>query len=572
MRHKSYLVLCAVALGCWLTACEGEQGPPGAEGPAGDNGAQGPIGPAGPTGAAGEDGDNGAQGPAGEDGDDGADGVACWDVNENGTCDAATEDIDGDGACSALDCRVDLAQAEYLGSADYCAPCHLDVYASFIQTGHPFKLSPVVDGEILAGVDPAAFGFGLCEADGSLCTGDDDCDGADTCGDWVSPVATNLADLEDDDLPYDLTFDDLTFIIGGFHWKARFMDENGQVVITGDGSAGTGEPTQYNIEPDTGLDPAFGDYDTGRAGLRKDYTCGPCHTTGYDPDGTHPLSGIVGDFAAPGIQCEACHGPGSIHVETQSPADILVDRSSQACGRCHSRGGVNGVAPGPEIIEASGGYIRHHEQYDEIWNTRHRSLACVSCHNPHESSFAGGVVAGCESCHWDRAFALRTTLPVLDDGINHPGFIPSGASHGAFDDDNDEYPSSWRAVECTECHMPNATRSARNIPDGNWADVSTHLFAITLFDPAPVDDGGDGITFIDDDAGAVQTPALTLEYACAGCHQPEDESEDPVDDSAPILAGCRVNNCHGDLAGDIPTLDDVADDLRAGAITIHPVD
>jgi hypothetical protein len=30
---------------------------------------------------------------------------SCWDVNNNGNCDVATEDVNGDGACTAHDCR-----------------------------------------------------------------------------------------------------------------------------------------------------------------------------------------------------------------------------------------------------------------------------------------------------------------------------------------------------------------------------------------------------------------------------------------------------------------------------------
>lgn len=41
----------------------------------------------------------GAPGPAG------ADGIACWDLNENGTCDAASEDASGNGTCEAIDCQ-----------------------------------------------------------------------------------------------------------------------------------------------------------------------------------------------------------------------------------------------------------------------------------------------------------------------------------------------------------------------------------------------------------------------------------------------------------------------------------
>ena len=54
----------------------------------------------------------------------------------------------------------------------------------------------------------------------------------------------------------------------------------------------------------------------------KPYDCGACHTTGWvadtdaDTDGTladnqDGLPGIHGTWAAPGIHCEACHGPGA---------------------------------------------------------------------------------------------------------------------------------------------------------------------------------------------------------------------------------------------------------------------
>jgi mono/diheme cytochrome c family protein len=61
-------------------------------------------------------------------------------------------------------------------------------------------------------------------------------------------------------------------------------------------------------------------------------------------------NGIV-DFDGDGtgdeinIGCEGCHGPGSIHVETRLPADIVnpalltADQADLVCGRCHNRGG-----------------------------------------------------------------------------------------------------------------------------------------------------------------------------------------------------------------------------------------
>jgi len=52
----------------------------------------------GPAGADGATGPTGPQGPAG------ADGIDCWDLNQNGVPDVATEDRNGDTVVDVLDC------------------------------------------------------------------------------------------------------------------------------------------------------------------------------------------------------------------------------------------------------------------------------------------------------------------------------------------------------------------------------------------------------------------------------------------------------------------------------------
>ncbi|UCD92153.1 MAG: collagen-like protein [Methanobacteriota archaeon] len=71
---------------------------PGPTGPAGADGAQGIQGPEG------DEGDRGPTGPQGATGATGANGTACWDLNENGQKDVATEDINGDTVVDVLDC------------------------------------------------------------------------------------------------------------------------------------------------------------------------------------------------------------------------------------------------------------------------------------------------------------------------------------------------------------------------------------------------------------------------------------------------------------------------------------
>ncbi|MCC6747719.1 MAG: hypothetical protein IT371_08690 [Deltaproteobacteria bacterium] len=62
-------------------------------------------GPSGKDGLNGTNGVDGKDGVVGKDGVAGKDAVACWDTNANATCDAATEDRNGDKKCDVLDCQ-----------------------------------------------------------------------------------------------------------------------------------------------------------------------------------------------------------------------------------------------------------------------------------------------------------------------------------------------------------------------------------------------------------------------------------------------------------------------------------
>ncbi|MFC1558030.1 cytochrome c3 family protein [candidate division KSB1 bacterium] len=78
-------------------------------------------------------------------------------------------------------------------------------------------------------------------------------------------------------------------------------------------------------------------------------SCLGCHSTGY----------LVAEkkYIEPGIGCEACHGPGSIHTESGgspnsivNPSKISPDKNRMICGQCHSAGlDVSGKHPFPVI-------------------------------------------------------------------------------------------------------------------------------------------------------------------------------------------------------------------------------
>ena len=378
-----------------LAACAGAQGPAGLAGPAG------PAGPIGPQGPAGAKGDTGPAGPSG---------------------------------------------AEYVGSAK-CGECHTATYETFVKSGHPWKLSKVVDGK------PPQYPF----------------------TDVPNP-------------PEGWTWNDVSYIIGGYNWKARFVDNNGYIITDKPGAtvSDTAYLNQYNFaNPIVGTQAGWAKYNSGVPQLK--YDCGPCHTTGYRPDGHQDgMEGIVGQWAEPGIQCEACHGPGSLHAASPYGIEMKVDRDPELCGKCHRRGDVTQV-------NAKGGFIEHHEQYEELYQSKHVTLDCVLCHDPHK-----GVVqlrkAGepatrtqCANCHYKQAQYQKNP--------KHEGF-----------------------VDCVDCHMPRIVKTAVGDPAKFTGDIRAHLMAI---DPTQVGQ------FSED--GLTAKSQIALDFACKQCHTPGGAAEKPDD-------------------------------------------
>lgn len=64
--------------------------------------------------------------------------------------------------------------------------------------------------------------------------------------------------------------------------------------------------------------------------------CFKCHTTGYGKPG-----GFVNESQTPEMKntgCEVCHGPGSVHIETEEISDIINSENMdmRLCETCHS--------------------------------------------------------------------------------------------------------------------------------------------------------------------------------------------------------------------------------------------
>ena len=62
--------------------------------------------------------------------------------------------------------------------------------------------------------------------------------------------------------------------------------------------------------------------------------CFECHTTGYGKPG-----GFCSVQETPHLKnagCETCHGPGSLHIESEDTEDIKGDLTAKDCTGCHN--------------------------------------------------------------------------------------------------------------------------------------------------------------------------------------------------------------------------------------------
>ncbi|GAB4338467.1 MAG: hypothetical protein Kow0037_22510 [Calditrichia bacterium] len=389
-----------------------------------------------------------------------------------------------------------LVTLSWLGAQTYvtsqvCKGCHntvnpnlqYNIWEEYMKTGHPYKLNevngapPVYPPNTSPGVPSAP------------------------------PAAPD--------------WNNYSYVIGGYGWKARFIKTDG-FIFTVDSSA------QYNLE--TG---GWVPYEYQHV-KPYNYSCFKCHTTGPDPAGS--WNGVptdsLGTFSEPGIRCEGCHGPGSDHVASPTSVAPPITGDSlkfDRCGDCHMRGGKTNAIP------ASGGYIKHHEQYNEMKASKHgdgmgADLTCASCHDTHiadrypQAAGTGlsGIKMDCATCHPGHEITITE---------------PDGSTH-------------VKNTDCVDCHMTHASKSAVGMQVGNgWrGDVPTHIWHINTA-PVTKDDmfTPDGKSVVLDANGHA---AVTLDFVCLSCHTSKD-----VNWAAAYADGIHTNGIVniGEQNGSLPT-------------------
>ncbi len=378
------------------------------------------------------------------------------------------------GCCQLLYAQSTL-WPEYAGK-NSCYLCHSNMKDEFEKSGHPWKIQAIDRSKVDANGVYKPFPAGTNEAGVPLAP---------------EVIAAGFSYTSPDS--------NVAYMIGGFGWKARWMNKNGYIY--------KGTKAQYNLGTNHPSLKGFGSYDASlvnnavfaQQATPAAYNCGSCHTTGWKPYNatTQPvrynnLPGFDGTFLEMGVQCEACHGGSKAHTTAPSANKPPKDGFT-TCKACHARG------QGLRIpVKSDKQLLDHREQYDMMYYSKHNRVAkmtCVTCHDPHKSTVydRGGLkTAGktCQPCHANKS---NVTVTIVRGG------------------------QTTTAVHtCQDCHMPYIGNTAVK-QNNNRGDQVSHLWRI-ITDPVNKFAG-----MFTSDSLNVRIPAdsvagHTLDFACLGCH------------------------------------------------------
>jgi predicted CXXCH cytochrome family protein len=164
--------------------------------------------------------------------------------------------------------------------------------------------------------------------------------------------------------------------------------------------------------------------------------CAQCHEdTGKHFGSSTHAKVAVADPKLGDTSCEACHGPGSLHVKAGGSKGTIInpDKSPETCYQCHLDKRAEFNLPNSHPV-----------------NSGH--VTCTDCHNPHEGDAIKGAGAAmeamnesCTKCH----SAQRGPF-VYEHGAMKDGCVSCHNPHGSV---NQKMLVARDANLCLQCHL-----------------------------------------------------------------------------------------------------------------------
>jgi len=265
----------------------------------------------------------------------------------------------------------------------------------------------------------------------------------------------------------------------------------------------------FHLYPHEELPPADGLHWTGPY-KTWNARCAECHATGFDKNYNAATRSYASTQAEIGVGCEACHGPGSAHLDwaqdtTRTPPEgygfsqpfATTEATIQQCATCHSRREAHDDAsprPGtpyhksyglallrPGLYHADGQIRDEVYVYGSFLQSKMyaKGVGCLNCHDAHTAQVIAEGNAVCTQCH---SPAGNPDFPTL-----------RRATYG--DPSHHFHAPDTEGAQCVACHAP------EQIYMGNdWR--ADHSFRVPRPDLAGVTGAPDACTHCHSDRDA----------------------------------------------------------------------
>jgi Cytochrome c3 len=175
--------------------------------------------------------------------------------------------------------------------------------------------------------------------------------------------------------------------------------------------------------------------------------CFGCHTTASTTS-----AGFDTSHLSPGVNCEACHGPGARHAELIdaekneegrqaifNPGRLSPVALVDFCGACHRT--LNDVYEMGVTGVANVRFQPYRLENSRCWRDGDARLACTACHDPHKQLVR-------EAATYDaKCFACHVSSSAKKISADHPGKACPVAKK-----------------DCVSCHMPRVVVPSMHAP------------------------------------------------------------------------------------------------------------